>query len=156
MPAFDKNSVQLDYAYAINPIPSEEAPLQPCPRCGSTAARKHRSVCLSCKHRVPPVAARNTWESPLKNMYAEEFIEAKEKQDCHFKLAKGRSWDAVRVLRQVAVNVAILAFAFTAMPHLCQLALGEEKTNQVKDQISSLLNGPPERIAQSLLHKSKS
>lgn len=149
MPAFDKNSVQVDFAYSISPQKDDEIQFQHCPRCGCQAERKHRSVCLSCKRRIPPMASRDNWESPMKKIYSAELTEELGKinsQDCKFKFKNGSKWGFIRDVRRIGVQATLVFIIVAATPHVMQMVVGEEGMEQVKQEISFLLQ-PPGQLA---------
>ncbi len=146
MPAFDKNSVLVDFAYSINPTKDTEIEVQSCQRCGSLAPRMHRSVCLSCKRRIPPMPSRQSWDSPMKKVFAAEINEARDKhnnKECKFKFKNGSKWELLRDVRKYAVNAALLFIVVAGTPHVVQLIVGESGMAQIRNEIAYMLDGMP-------------
>jgi hypothetical protein len=83
-------------------------------------------------------------------------IEQPPKAEFRFALAKGKGWDAVRILRRVGVNLAIVVVAFTALPFVLQMTLGEEGVQKMKAEVAYILQGTPcEQVAEVFLHRQK-
>lgn len=143
MPAFDKNSVQIDHAYTINPIDTENVELQACPRCGALAERRHRNVCLSCKRHIPPVGARQKWDTTeSKNAFANisPLVVRERQQKSHsFDRIKKDSFDIASAVRQVVVVVAVgSAIYFGAVP-VGTAILGKAKMKDVQQEVAYLM-----------------
>lgn len=154
MPAFDKNSVQVDFAFSINPAKDEEVPIQHCPRCGCQAERKHRSVCLSCKRRIPPMPSRDNWDSPLKKIFCDEINEGRDKNnspECKFKFKNGSKWALIRDIRKYGVQAALAFIVIAGAPHVVQMFVGETGMVQIKNEVAYLLDGlPGQQIAEAI------
>ncbi|HEY9773311.1 MAG TPA: hypothetical protein V6C81_05830 [Planktothrix sp.] len=146
MPAFDKNSVQIDYAYSVNPIDTDETPLQPCPHCGHPGERKHRSVCLSCKRRIPPIAARQSWEFKVHNPHAEispYVVRTKEVKQQSFFGIKKAYLELIREYRKFIAAVAFVAAVFYATPYISTQFLGQAKWHSVVAEWQYLIGATP-------------
>ena len=100
-----------------------------------------------------PGEARKAEKATAKDRAANSFeVIARE----WFELTKGKGWDAVRILRRLAVNVAILVVAITAIPMIMQLTMGEEGVQKVKDEVAYLLQDTPGRqVAEAILRRPK-
>ncbi len=61
-PIFDKNDVQIEFAYDIHHT-EREAPNLACPRCGHVQPRKKNVVCAGCNHLIPTENPRQTWQN---------------------------------------------------------------------------------------------
>jgi len=147
MPAFDKNSVQIEHAYTINPIEDEEIQLQACPRCGALAERKHRNTCLSCKRHIPPISARQKWDTrSSRNAFAEIsplVVREKKVKEHRFGLVKKGSWEVVRELRKAIIVVAIGAAVYFAAPHVGLAVLGKAAVKDMQQELGYILGMSP-------------
>ncbi len=142
MPAFDKNSVQIDYAYTISTDEEEESVIAPCPYCGELAQRKHRSVCLACKRRVPPTNSRHNWVPPVTNPYAEIsplVVRERKVKEQKFVRSRGPNFELMQSLRRFAVTAAAMFLVISATPYVVQMCVGESGMTKIKEELSYLV-----------------
>src|SRR5262249_37517206 len=145
MPAFDKNSVQIEYPYEINPIETDDTPLQPCPHCGHLMERKHRSACFSCKRRIPPVGARQGWDPKIHNAFAEIsplVVRRQEVRETKFALTRLPYWELLRECRKVAIAAAAVAGLFYIAPYAGRAIFGTEQYNKMVAEATYMVTPP--------------
>jgi hypothetical protein len=151
MPAFDKNSVQTDHAYNINPIDIEDVQLQSCPRCGALAERRHRNVCLSCKRHIPPVSARQKWDTTeSKNAFANIsplVVREKQQKQHKFDRIKKDSFDIASAVRNIVVVVAVGGAIYFGTVPLGTAIFGKTKMKDVQQEVAFIMGkGQPKDI----------
>lgn len=143
MPAFDKNQVQIQFAYSIRVDDAPKTTVLPCPRCGHLNERKHNRMCLSCKRFIPPTDARTEWSRTLKNPFAQVCTLVgpnKIEPELKFKLMKVRGWGFLRTFRQCVYVAAAGAFVYFSAPIACKMILGPDGMQQLENKVHIALS----------------
>jgi ribosomal protein L37E len=141
-PIFDKNDVQIEFAYEINHT-EREAPELACPRCGHVQPRRKNVVCASCNHMIPTESPRQTWQNlpTAKDSYrkmAEVFFD--EGKTREFRKSRGNfGWQIF--VRNVFVTMLLATMVMVPTVFGLRAYVGEKDWKKVEAKFDAVI-GP--------------
>lgn len=146
-PIFDKNDVQIEFAYQISHT-DREAPNIACPRCGHIQPRKKNVTCDSCNHLIPTENPRQTWQNlqtttgSYRKMAEVFFDESKTRE---FKKARGNfGWQVF--IRNFVVTVVLAVVVMVPTVLGLRAYVGEKDWKKVEAKFDSVIGPAFHRI----------